>query len=293
TTLVEVCPWLPNVPTTERLHVSEVSAFVLTEQEAPAPPDRAPTAEAEAVAGLIREIVQDGDTVQIGAGRTATFLGVLGAFDGKRDLGWHSEITPRGIVPLMMDGTFNSTRKNIDRGVHITTTISARDDSEREWLEHDPPVETRAVREVNAIQTISAIERMTAINNAFQVDLTGQICSESLGTTIYNGTGGQPEFHIGAFIAPGGKAITVLPSATTGGVISRIVPKISDGSYVTVPRMFADYVVTEYGIAQLAGRSQRQRAKELIAVAHPDHRAELRAASKTVFYPSGVSSAVE
>jgi acyl-CoA hydrolase len=275
-----------NVLTTERLHVSQVDAFVPTEAPAPAPPDRVPTAEAEAEAGFVREIVQDGDTVQIGAGRTATFLGPLGAFDGKHDLGWHSEITPRGIVPLMMDGTFNGARKNIDRGLHVTTTIGARDDIEREWLESDPPVETRSVSVVNAIQAISSIERMTVINNAFQVDLTGQICSESLGTTIYNGTGGQPEFHIGACVAPGGKAITVLPSAAGGGEISRVVPLVSDGSYVTVPRTFVDYVVTEYGVARLAGRSQRRRAGQLIAIAHPDHRGDLRAAAKTIFYPS-------
>ena len=132
---------------------------------------------------------------------------------------------------------------------------------------------------------------MTSINNALSVDLTGQICAESLGTTVYHGTGGQPEFHIGAFIAPEGKAITVLPSTARGGELSRIVSRVADGSYVTIPRSFADYVVTEHGVARLAGKSQRQRAEELIAVAHPDHRGELRAAARRQYYPAATPEA--
>ncbi|MPZ99829.1 MAG: hypothetical protein GEU80_10935 [Dehalococcoidia bacterium] len=288
TSILEVCPWLPEIPTTERLHVSEVTAFIpsaLTER--PPVAGSEPTAESVVIAGFVNEIVQDGDTIQIGAGRSATPLGRSGAFDGKHDLGWHSEITPAGIVPLMMDGTINSSRKTLDRGVHITTTVVPKTPEEEEWLTHAPPLETRAVREVNAIPIISQQERMTAINNAFTVDLTGQICSESLGTRVYNGTGGQPEFHIGAVLARGGKAITVLPSAAAGGALTRIIPRLEDGSFVTVPRSFADYVVTEHGIARLAGKSQRQRAEELIAIAHPDHRGELRQALQSLYYPSG------
>ncbi|MEX1022555.1 MAG: acetyl-CoA hydrolase/transferase C-terminal domain-containing protein, partial [Dehalococcoidia bacterium] len=160
-----------------------------------------------------------------------------------------------------------------------------RTEEEERWLVDEGLLDTRAVREVNAIPAVAAQERMVSINNAFTVDLTGQICSEALGTTVYNGTGGQPEFHIGAFIAPQGKAITVLPSAAAGDAITRIIPRIEDGSFVTVTRSFADYVVTEYGIARLAGRSQRQRAENLIAIAHPDHRADLRRARQTFFFP--------
>ena len=127
---------------------------------------------------------------------------------------------------------------------------------------------------------------MCSINNAFTVDLTGQICSESLGTTTYNGTGGQSEFHIGAALANGGQAITVLPSSTKDGTVTRIVGAVTDGQYVTVPRTFADYVVTEFGIARLAGKSQRQRAEELIAIAHPDHRGDLRAQLRSRFFPT-------
>ena len=292
--ILEVCPSLPNVRTTERVHVSEVTAFIDTELTAMPPlARREPPTEVVAVAGFVNELIRDGDTIQIGAGRTATYLVEAGAFEGKHDLGWHSEITPAGVVEQMMAGVVNGSRKSVDQGLHVTTTVTPRSPEEHAWLTSaDCPVETRPVREVNAIPAVAAQHRMTAINNAFAVDLTGQICSESLGTVVYNGTGGQPEFHIGAFIAPGGKAITVLPSSATGGLISRIIPRVEDGQFVTVPRSFADYVVTEHGVARLAGKSQRQRAQELIAIAHPDHRSELREALRAMYYPGGVRAAV-
>lgn len=288
TSILEVAPWLPQCRTTERLHVSEVTAFLdsaLTER----PPFRQREAppEAQAVAGLVNEIIQDGDTLQIGAGRTATFMADGGAFEGKRDLGWHSEITPANVLPWMMKGVINSSRKTLDPDLAVTTSVNPEDEAAgEEWMATSGLIETRAVREVNSIPTIAAQERMCSINNAFQVDLTGQICSESRGTTVYNGSGGQPEFHIGAFIAPGGKAITVLPSTFDGGAGSRIVPLVDDGSFVTVPRSFADYVVTEFGIARLAGKSQRERAEELISIAHPDHRADLERARQRQFFPA-------
>ncbi len=290
TTIMEIVPWYPNVPTTERLHVSEVTALVETRlTEDPMIAQLAawpgPTPEIDAVAGWINEIIQDGDTIQIGAGRTTNSLAVVGAFDGKQDLGWHSEITPRGIIDLMMDGTINGSRKSYDTGIHVATTINARTPDEFEWLDNDPPVETRSVTSVNHILNIGRHERMVGINNAFQIDLTGQVAAESRSDRIYNGTGGQPEFHIGSAIAPGGKAITVLPSTAAGGTISRIVPHITDGSYITVPRHFADFVVTELGIARLGGKSERQRAEELASVAHPDFQAELRNAARRTFYP--------
>lgn len=285
-TILEVSPWLPNVRTTVRIHVSEVTAFVMTDlAERPPQPVTVPPPETATIAGYVNEIVQDGDTLQVGAGRTATHLVPSGALEGRHDLGWHSEITPLGVVKLMMAGVINNSRKTVDRGIGVTTTVNPRTDEEREWLETSGLLDTRPVREVNSIINIAAQDRMCAINNAFAVDLTGQICSESLGTNVYNGTGGQPEFHIGAFLAQGGKAITVTPSSAADGLHTRIISRIEDGQFVTVPRTFADYVVTEYGIARLAGRSQRQRSENLIAVAHPDHRGELRRARQILFFP--------
>ena len=290
TSILEVAPWLPRCRTTERLHVTEVTAFLETAlAERPPFRERTHPPEAVAVAGFVSEILEDGDTLQIGAGGTATYIADGGAFEGKHDLGWHSEITPANVLPWMMNGVINGSRNSVDPGLAVTASINPAGDTEAEaWMATSGLIETRPVREVNAIPTIASQERMCSINNAFQVDLTGQICSESRGTTVYNGTGGQPEFHIGAFIAPGGKAITVLPSTFAGGEQTRIVPRVDDGSFVTIPRSFADYVVTEFGIARLAGKSQRERAEALIAIAHPDHRGALTHARQRQFFPAPI-----
>ncbi len=294
TAVLEVAPWLARCRTTERLHVSEVTHFVETRvperptRELPGPPP-----ESEAIASLINQIIQDGDTIQIGAGRTTTSLPTFGLFEGKRDLGWHSEITLENVIPWMMNGVVNSRRKSVDRGLAVATVVNATTPESEHWVETSGLIETRPVREVNSIRAISGQEQMCSINTAFQVDLTGQICAESRGAIVYNGTGGQPEFHIGAVIAPGGKAITALPSSFAGGTGSRIVSLVTDGSFVTIPRSFADYVVTEYGVARLAGKSQRQRAEELIAIAHPDHRDELEAARRRLFFPTAGAAAQE
>jgi 4-hydroxybutyrate CoA-transferase len=291
TSVAELCPWLPNVPG-ERIHVSQVSALIDSALDGLPLNERVSTKESQIVAGFVNEIIQDGDTCQIGAGRTATHLPEGGAFAGKHDLGWHSEITPAGVVQLMMEGVFNGSRKTYDVGLHVTASVNGRTDEHKAWLNNNPPIESRRVSSVNHIMNIGRHERFTSINNAFQVDLTGQIYSESIGTSIYNGTGGQTEFHIGAALSKGGKAITVLPSTATGATITRILPYALDGAFVTVPRTFADFVVTEFGIARLGGRSQRQRADNLIAIAHPDFRGELRKATQTIFYPSMVKPAV-
>jgi 4-hydroxybutyrate CoA-transferase len=278
TSVVEVCPFLADVPG-ERIHVSQVSAVVPTALEGLPILERQGTDASATIAGFVNEIIEDGDTCQIGAGRTATFLPENGAFDGKKDLGWHSEITPAGVVQLMMDGVINSSKK---------ASVNPRTPEHWEWLNGNPPLEARRVTSVNHVMSIARHERFTSINNAFEVDLTGQIYSEAIGTRIYNGTGGQTEFHIGAAISAGGKAITVVPATATGGTITRIVTPGPSEEYVTIPRTFADFVVTEFGIARLGGKSQRQRAEELIAIAHPDHRGGLRDAINTHFYPSGV-----
>jgi len=134
------------------------------------------------------------------------------------------------------------------------------------------------------LSTVASNYRQTSINNALTIDLTGQINSETvLGARMINGTGGQPEMHLGAFLCPGGRAITLLPSTAINGTISRIVPHMEQGALVTIPRFFADTVVTEYGIARLLGKNHRERAQELIAIAHPDHRPELRQSAVRLF----------
>ncbi len=133
---------------------------------------------------------------------------------------------------------------------------------------------------------IAQNDNFHAMNNALSVDLTGQINSESVfGARMINGTGGQPETHLGALLSKGGRAITLLPSTALSGSVSRIVPQQEEGSLITIPRYFADIVISEYGVAQLMGKNHRQRAEELIAIAHPDFRAELKKEAQRLFYP--------
>ena len=153
------------------------------------------------------------------------------------------------------------------------------------FYDMNPIVELYSPSYVINVRTIAAHDNMVAINNALCVDITGQVASESFGPRMYGGTGGQAEFAIGAPLSKGGKSIIVLPSTADKGKYSRIVPALLEGTIVTVPRTFTDYVITEYGIASLFGKSQRQRAEELIAIAHPDFRAELTEAARKLFWP--------
>jgi len=243
-----------------------------------------PPEEFKAVAGYLSELVEDGVTIQIGVGDPSSQMPRLGAFDGKHDLGLHTEMVAPGIARLVDAGIINGRRKTIHRGKAVSVAWSGSDPDDLRIIDDNPAFELYDPEYVLKIATVSANYRQTAINNALSIDLTGQINSESmLGARMMNGTGGQPETHIGAFLCPGGRAITLLQSTAVGGAISRIVPQLEAGALVTVPRYFADTVVTEFGIARLLGKNHRERAAELIAIAHPDHRAELREAANRLF----------
>jgi 4-hydroxybutyrate CoA-transferase len=179
---------------------------------------------------------------------------------------------------------FTAKCKTINRGKIIATAFGgSREDLE--YVQMNPTFELHSVNYVNDPRTISAHDNMVTINNALGVDLTGQITAESIGPRMLGGTGGQLCFAIGATFSKGGRAITVLPSTAREGSISRIVGMLEPGTAVTVPRSLADIIVTEHGIASLRGKTQRQRAGEMIAVAHPDFRAELRREAKKLYWP--------
>jgi acyl-CoA hydrolase len=149
----------------------------------------------------------------------------------------------------------------------------------------NPAFELRRMRYTNNPRTIAQHDNMIAINNALSIDLTGQVTAESFGPQMYSGVGGQLDFTIGALLAANGRAVTVLPSTAQDGTLSRIVPLHPEGSIVSVPRTYVNYVGTEYGIVDLLGRSQRERAELLISIAHPDFRDTLRDAARTLFWP--------
>ena len=224
----------------------------------------------------VSELIRDGDTIQIGIGRTTEPLVQLGILNGKKDLGVHTEATPPGIISLVRAGVINGKRKTINRERVTVTSIGGSTKEEMEWVNNNPLFELVDVEYLEDIRVIAAHDNMVAINNALAIDLGGQITAESLGTRYMSAAGGQIPFVIGALLSKEGRAITVLPSTAQNGKVSRIVPLHPEGTVVTIQRNCADYIVTEYGIAHVRGKTLRQRAQELINIAHPDFRAELK-----------------
>lgn len=237
------------------------------------------------IAGYIGELVRDGDCLEIGVGGTAEWVARLGVLDNKVDLGWHSENTPRGVATLVKNGVINGKRKKINIGKAVATAVGGGTKEEMDFINMNPLFEVHPSSYVLNPKVISENDNVVAINSAIMIDLTGQISAESIGTKMMSGAGGQTAFAIGAYLSKGGRAISAIPSTAQGGKISRIVPQLEPGTIVSTPRTLADIVVTEYGVARLRGKTQRERALELIAVAHPDFRAELEKAARKLYWP--------
>jgi 4-hydroxybutyrate CoA-transferase len=231
------------------------------------------------------KLIQDGCTIQIGVGRTTEPLVELGIFDHKCDIGYHSETTPPGVIPLVRKGIITGKYKTINTGKVVVTSIGGASKEDMDWVNGNPLFWLVDVGYLWDIRTISAHDRMLAINNALSVDLTGQIASENIGGRMFGSSGGQTAFAIGALLSKGGHSIIVLPSTAVNGSVSRIVAALPPGTAITVPRNCADIIVTEYGIASLRGKSLRRRAEELIEIAHPDFRSELVKEAKKLYWP--------
>ncbi|MFI5347227.1 MAG: GNAT family N-acetyltransferase [Elusimicrobiota bacterium] len=235
-------------------------------------PPRERSAEAVAIGRHCAALVEDGATLQMGIGAIPD--GVLAALKEKNDLGVHTEMFSDGVLDLLERGVINGSRKTLRRRKVVTSFCmgsrrlyaAVHEDSRFEFLPSDY---------VNDPFVIAQNERMVSINSALQVDLTGQVCADSIGPRFYSGFGGQVDFIRGASRAKGGKAVIALPSTAKGGTISRVAPTLDPGAGVVTTRADVDYVVTEWGIASLKGRTVRERALALISVAHPRFRAEL------------------
>jgi acyl-CoA hydrolase len=218
-------------------------------------------------------MVPDGATLQVGIGAIPD--AVLVELATKNDLGIHTEMFSDGIVDLVEAGVINNRRKSVHPGV-IVTSFVAGTRKVFDFVDDNPRVEFHPVDYTNDTALIRRHENMIAINSALQVDLTGQVVADSIGTRIYSGIGGQMDFIRGAALSRGGKAILALPSTAKGGAVSRIAPVLDPGAGVVTSRGHVQYIVTEYGVADMRGKSLRQRADALIAIAHPDHQADLR-----------------
>jgi acetyl-CoA hydrolase len=228
------------------------------------------------IAGYIAELIPDGATLQMGIGAIPD--AVLGFLGDKKDLGIHSEMFSDGVVRLVESGVITNARKSLHPGKIVvgfvlgTTTLYS-------WVHDNPLCEFHRQEYVNDPFVIAQNEKMVAINSALEVDLTGQVCADSIGPKLYSGVGGQMDFVYGASRAKGGVPIIALPSTTTlrdGTVVSRIVSMLKQGAGVVTSRNHVHYIVTEHGVASLYGKTIRQRSHELISVAHPDFRKELQ-----------------
>lgn len=238
---------------------------------------------AKAIARNLRTILRDRDTIQVGIGKPSKYIFTQGAFDHLNDLSIFSEMACPGMGGLVERGIATGKYATLHPGKAVFASLDGMGGAEIRWADDNPLIEQYSSDYVVNIANIVKNQNVVSINNAVQIDLTGQItCETQFGPRLLNGPGGQIEFHIGAFFAPGGRAVTLLPSTWAGGGISNIVPYLEKGSMVSVPRAYADHVVTEYGVAELAGKTHRERAEALIRVAHPDFRAELTEAAKQI-----------
>jgi len=251
-----------------------------------------PSAEEQEIAQVIganaASLVNDGDSIEIGAGTAAEatidFLG------DKNELGIDSELTYVQIVDLVKRGVITGKRKNVDLGKVVNSCFwtYAEDPKVPEALEfitENPTFEFRDISTMCNVPRIASQDNMVAINSILAVDLLGQVVITHLGSTPISGPGGQVEYCIGAHYSKGGRSIAMLSSTALRGKVSRIIPKLEAGTAVMIPMVYLDYLVTEYGIANLDCKSRWERADALISVAHPDFQPELRTAAKEMFYP--------
>ena len=232
---------------------------------------------AQAIADNLRQIIRDGDTIQVGVGQPSQLMFLAGAFDDAKHLGVHTELGSPGLAKLWARGIIDGSKKTLFPGKAVAVAWTGCDGEDLKIIADNPAFELHQHDIILNPAFMSQNNQMTSINSAIAVDLLGQIASEDrFGGHMVNGTGGQPDTHLAAAICKNGRAITVMRSTAMDGTISKIVAKHEAGTLVTIPRYLADTIITEYGVARLLDKNHRQRAEELISIAHPDFRAELR-----------------
>ncbi|MBC7075964.1 MAG: acetyl-CoA hydrolase, partial [Syntrophomonadaceae bacterium] len=283
--VAEVNDQMPVIYGNNWMHITEFDCFV--ENSTPLPIiQREKSSEIEkAIGEYCLELINDGDTIQMGIGGITE--AVVAGLEGRKELGVLTEMFPVGLPQLVEKGIVTNSQKPFHKGVTVATFCMGDKDM-YDYVAENPSCEFYPASYTNNPAFIAQHPNMKAINMAIMVDLTGQIASEGIGDRMVSGTGGQLDFMIGSYWSSGGAGITLVSSArkaADGSLIPSIVPELPAGTPVTVPRHYAHYVVTEYGIANLRFKTVRERAKELISVAHPDLRSELRESLKTKFYP--------
>ena len=269
---LEINPRMPKMYGSNLVHISKVNA--LCEYEAPlATLPEAPISDTDLKIGeLIAERIPDGATVQFGIGGIPNAVGKC--LDGKRNLGIHTELFTDSMVDLIQKGIVTNAEKNVCRGKSVAAFAWG---SQRmyDFLRENLSVEMRPVSFVNNPYVIGQIDNFISVNSCIEVDLLGQVCAESIGTTHFSGSGGQVDFVRGCNLSKGGKSFIAISSTAKKGQMSKIRPILTPGAAVTTGKNDVDYIVTEYGVAKLRGKTAFERARELIRIAHPDFREEL------------------
>ena len=270
--IAQVNSYMPRVHGDGFIHVKDID-FIIPHDESLL--EYSPKVKGEVVQRIgeyVARLVQDGDTIQVGYGSIPDAL--LSHLKGKKHLGVHTEMISDGTIELIKCGAVDNSRKTINRGKSIASFCMGKKET-YEYLNNNPTIELRTVDYTNNPLIIAQHSNMTAINSALEIDLTGQATAESIGNIFYSGIGGQADFVRGTVLSPGGKCILVLQSTAVSGEVSRISPFLKEGAGITLHRGDVHYVVTEYGIAYLHGKSIRERAMALIAIAHPKFRSWL------------------
>jgi len=270
--IAEVNKLVPRTHGDTYIHVSRISSIVETAQPLLEVSSEPPSELHLRVARNVASLIPDGATLQTGIGGISE--AVLECLGDKRDLGIHTEMCPDGVIDLMESGVMNGERKSLHRGKAVVSFVLG---SRRlfDFIHENPVFEFRSISYTNDPFVVAQNDKMVAINSALQIDLTGQVCADSLGTRPYSGFGGQIDFIRGAARSHGGIPIIALPSTAMHGAVSRIVPVLEPGAGVVTSRADVHYVVTEHGIAYLHGKTLRQRAESLIAIADPQFQQEL------------------
>ena len=272
--IAQINPLMPRTSGQSYIRIDDFAACIELEQTLPELPLYEPDKITERIGQYVAMLVEDGATLQLGVGKIPN--AVLRYLQHHQDLGVHSELITDGIIELISKGVINNRKKTFHPGKTVAS-FCLGSKKLYDFVDNNPHVEFYPSDYLNSPANIARNHKMVAINSALEVDLTGQVVADSIGYQFYSGIGGQVDFIRGAAMSPGGKPIIAMPSTAKNGTVSRIVPTITEGSGVVTSRGHVHYVVTEFGVASLKGRSIRERALELIRVAHPKFREQLLA----------------
>lgn len=278
--IAQVNPHMPRTLGDGIIHVSKFNTTVWVDEQLPEVYSGEPTEIVKRIAAHCASLVEDGATIQTGIGSIPD--AVLASLVNHKELGMHTEMFSDGIIPLIEKGVITNEHKRKHRGKTVSSfMLGSR--KLYDFVDDNASIAMLGIDYTNDTSVIRTNPKVTAINSAIEVDVTGQVCSDSIGTYQYSGVGGQMDFMRGAALSEGGKPIIALPSTTSSG-LSRIVSALKPGAGVVTTRAHAHYIVTEYGVAYLYGKNMRQRTKALIDIAHPNHREELERAAFNRFH---------